>query len=102
MVIFQAESVSTNESLLVIVIEGDNLKRMEKADPITLRSVCVGGALASIAHPDNLQVLLAFERDSGPVYEFLRRQDKAGLLRYLTRGFELHNTDKIPRGGGLA
>jgi hypothetical protein len=76
MVIFQAENKNTKDSLLVIILEEDNVKRMEKADPITLQSALHGGVLIPIEHPGSLQVVVALETDSGRVYEFLNRQDK--------------------------
>jgi hypothetical protein len=102
MVIFQAESKLISESLLVIVIEPDNLERMESADPVTLKSKQLGGLLLPVEHPDNLRVIVAFERESGRVYEFLQRQDRGGLLQYLMRGYELRGTDQIPKNTGTA
>jgi hypothetical protein len=102
MVVFQVENKLTGESLLVIVIEQDNLERMEKADPITLKSKRSGGLLAPVEHPDNLHVMVAFEKNSGYVYELLQQQDKRGLLQYLMRGYELQITDGVPGGTGTA
>jgi hypothetical protein len=102
MVLFQVENNFTGESLLVVVIERDNLERMEHADPITLRSARFGGVLGTIEYPDNLRVIVAFESDSGHLYEFLQRQDKNGLLQYLMRGYELQSKDRVPGGTGTA
>ena len=97
MVIFQTEDRLSGQSLVVVVIERDNLKRMDQGDPITLRTRKMGGSLEVVEHPDNLQLIIAFENDSGPVYEFMQRQDGVGLLRYLMRGFEIRSTDTVPK-----
>jgi hypothetical protein len=102
MVVFQAESSLKGESLLVIVIEQDNLERMAKADPITLKSKRGGGILVPAEHPENLRVVVALEKDSAHVYEFLERQDRAGLLQYLMRGYQALGTDGVPGGTGKA
>ena len=102
MVIFQAENKAGGESLLVIVIERDNLERMEKGDPITLKSKRMGGLLTAVEKPDNMHVIVAFEQDSSHVYEFLQRQDKMGLLQYLTRGYTFAAKDGSPGKVGTA
>jgi hypothetical protein len=102
MIVFQMEDNSNGESLLVIVIEVDNLVRMEKSDPITLKSAQMGGLLKTVEHPSRFRVIIAYEQDSGPLYEFLQRQDKGGLVQYLLRGYKLAANDGIPHKAGEA
>jgi hypothetical protein len=92
MIVFQNDDPN-GESSLVIVIEQDNLIRMQKGDPITLKSKRLSGILEPVHHPAHLRVIVAYEQDSGRAYEFLQRQDKTGLMRYLMRGLELTALD---------
>ena len=101
MIVFQNDH-SNGESSLVIVIEQDNLIRMQKGDPITLTSKRLGGILDTVHRPAHFRVIVAYEQDAGLVYEFLQRQDKAGLMRYLMRGLELTATDGTPGKTGRA
>lgn len=85
-----------------VVIEQGNLERLEKGDPITLKSKTMGGLLYVIDHPDNLRVVVAFERDSGRVHEFLQPQDKIGLLQYLMSGYVFQSKDGPTSEAGMA
>jgi hypothetical protein len=72
-------------SIMVVVIESDNLRRMQLGDPCTLESVNNKGVLPGPLYPQNFNVLIAYDEDEkklmemarGPAYEF---------LRYLERG----------------
>ena len=101
MIVFQNDHPN-GESSLVIVIEQDNLIRMQKGDPITLMSKPLGGILDAVHHPAHFRVFVAYQQDSGRAYEFLQRQDKAGLMRYLMRGLQLTATDGSPGKTGTA
>lgn len=72
-------------SVLVIVIESDNFKRMQKADPITLESLPAGGVLPSPGYPQNFSVLVGYEEDEVALYR-LARQGAGEFVRYLERG----------------
>ena len=72
-------------SILVVVIEKDNLDRMEKADPITLESRPQGGMLPAPGYPHDFSILIAYEADDAALYA----KAKAGgpeLLQWLERG----------------
>jgi hypothetical protein len=101
-IVFQTEDNLNEESLLVIVIEADNLDRMKKSDPITLKSEQMGGILKTVGHAARFRVLVAYEQDSGPLYEFLQKQDQGGLMQYLLRGYKLASNDVIPHKLGDA
>ena len=73
------------QTVVLIVIERDNLERMKKADPITLESVNNRGLLEVPRYPNNLNLLIAYEEDEVELYR-LARQGGPGLLLYLERG----------------
>jgi len=102
MIVFQTEDHAKGESILVIVIEPDNLVRMEKGDPVTLTSRQLGGSLEAVSYPARFRVVVTYEQDSGRLYEFLQRQDRAGLMRYLMRGYQLTGSDGTPGKTGTA
>ena len=73
-------------SVIVVVIEADNLQRMKKGDPATLETHSLGGVLPDILYPTNYGVLVAYEEDEVELYKMARTGDGADLLRYLERG----------------
>ena len=72
-------------SILYVIIEKNNLERMEKADPITLESIPKGGILPRVMFPDNFSVLIAYEPNAEELYAKAR---KGGVefTAYLERG----------------
>jgi hypothetical protein len=73
-------------SVFVLVIESDNLARMQKADPITLESVFHGGAMPIPRYPMNFNILIAYESDTRPILEMARNPGNGdALLAYLER-----------------
>ena len=73
------------ETVLFVIMETDNVKRMEKADPITLESAQRGGLLPVPKYPQNFSLLIAYETDSEELY----RMAKIGgmeMLKWLERG----------------
>lgn len=70
-------------SIIVIVIEPDNLERMSKGDPATLESRSLGGIMPRIDFPENYAVLVAYELDEVELYKKARAGE---LLGYLERG----------------
>jgi hypothetical protein len=75
----------TKRSVLYVVIEKDNLERMEKADPFTLEAVREGGVMPPIEFPDNFNLLIAYEPNSEELQEMARRGGFE-FMRYLERG----------------
>lgn len=73
------------KSILYVVIEKNNLERMEKADPLTLESITEGGMLPRVMFPDNFSVLIAYEPNEEELYA---KAKKGGLefMQYLERG----------------
>jgi hypothetical protein len=76
------------ESILLVVIEKENLDRMKEADPISLESYNSGGILPPPDYPDRLVVLIAYEEDEVELYKMARAGDNAALVRWLARGFK--------------
>ena len=72
-------------TIIIVIIEPDNLIRMGRGDPATLESKNQGGILANIDYPQNYAVLVAYELDEVELYKKVR--GNAGeFLRYLERG----------------
>lgn len=73
------------QSILYVVLEEDNLRRMNLADPVTLESAKKGGLLPRPVYPENFSVLIAYERDTDELY---RKAQEGGaiLLKWLERG----------------
>lgn len=73
-------------TVIVVVIEPENMDRMRQADPITLETQSLGGVLPDIQYPTNYGILIAYE----PVdeVELYKRARLGGgeLLSYLERG----------------
>lgn len=72
-------------SILIIVIESGNLRRMELGDPATLESTNNGGVLTPPRWPLNFNVLIAYDTDEKKLHE-MAKGDLADFLRYLERG----------------
>jgi hypothetical protein len=72
------------QSILVLVLEQENLDRMAKADPVTLESPRLGGVCPQPLFP--LRVLVAAETDQEPLYRLAKQGDTAELLTWLQRG----------------
>lgn len=75
----------SKQTILLVVIERDNLDRMKKADPITLESTLAGGLLPPPRYPENLSILMAYEEDQDEVY-MRARGNQGELLEWLNRG----------------
>jgi len=88
-------------SVLVVVIEADNLERMKKADPVTLESYRAGGVLPPPMFPLNLSVLVAYEEDQTTLYALAKAANDSpegvkSLFEYLER-----NREFIPGKDGV-
>jgi hypothetical protein len=76
------------QSIVIVVIEADNLARMKQADPITLASIKAGGVLVAPRYPANLSLLIAYEEDDAELYRIARSSNTLDLIEYLERGWE--------------
>jgi len=77
----------TRDSILVVVIEKDNLDRMRTGDPATLESISKGGILPPPIYPLNLSMLVAYEEDETELY-IKAQGDKLKFLEWLQRGWK--------------
>jgi hypothetical protein len=92
MLTFMLNDPEAQSSTLMVVIEKDNLVRMEQGDPITLFPHSKGGSMPAPDYPQNFRCLVAYEPDSGELYRVLS-QNKANLVGYLMRGFQFTPVD---------
>lgn len=72
-------------SILVVVVEPENLERMKTGDPCTLESISQGGILAPPLFPLNLSTLIAYEPDTAELY-IKAQGPPLEFLQYLERG----------------
>lgn len=84
MIMSMVELDERKQTILYVIIERENLARMEKADPITLESIAEGGMLPAPRYPANFSVLIAYEPDSEELYKMAQRPPM--LIRWLERG----------------
>jgi hypothetical protein len=74
-----------HSSILIVVIERENLDRIKKADPITMGSVKKGGWLEIPKYPQDFSIFLAYEEDQDELYR-RARADRGKFLEWLERG----------------
>lgn len=72
-------------SLLLVVLEKDNLDRMARADAVTLESIAAGGALQPPMYPFNLSLLIATELNHEELVQ-RAKGDTGEFIRWLERG----------------
>lgn len=91
------------QSVLVVVIESGNFRRMELGDPCTLESTNNKGVLPPPMYPQNFNVLIAYDADEKKLYE-MAKGPAMEFLRYLERGRKFYhgidgveNTQVIPK-----
>jgi len=95
------------QTILLVVIQRDNLDRMKKADPITLESTLAGGLLPPPRYPLNLSILMAYEDDQGRgVQTGARRPDGVSEVagersRLHQRGRRENRIVSCPEGGQM-
>jgi hypothetical protein len=81
------------ESYLLVIIEPDNLKRMRKADPITLETVAMHGVLPTVKYPERLAVLIAYEEDEVALYKAAQTGSFADMLQFVSRGYKFNRDE---------
>jgi len=95
----------TGESIIVIIIQPENLRRMRDTDPITLESANRGGLMRVPKYPQQLSLLIAYEKDEDEIYRMVREGRIGDLMRHLERGRKFlpgvdgsQNSFRIPVG----
>lgn len=79
MIVAMLNITELQQSILIVVIERDNLDRMRKADPVTLESIPKGGILKPPLYPLNFSTLIAYEPDA----EELKAKATGNALEFL-------------------
>lgn len=75
------------ESIIILVIERENLERMRRADPITVESPQRGGIMQTPKYPEQLSMLVAYEGDDTELYRRVGTGNLLELLGWLKRGW---------------
>ena len=84
------------ESFVVVVIQPDNLKRMRRADPITLETVGAktgGGIMPVVKYPESLSILIAYEEDEPALWKICQSNDPVAMMKYLQRGLKFNRDE---------
>jgi hypothetical protein len=79
--------------ILVLVLERENLVRLQQADPIDLNTAMY--FIKSFGAND-VELLIAYEEDTAKLAEFQQRGDLAGLIQYLERGRTVYDGEVQP------
>ena len=86
MIVASVDLPNPNRTVLLVIIEKENLDRMRKADPITLESRQQGGkVMPKIRYPENLSLLIAYEEDETELYRIAKDGDLIQLVAFLER-----------------
>jgi hypothetical protein len=93
MIVMQFDVPEEKLSLLVVVIEPENLHRLQQADPISLESGSPGGYLKTVRYPESLKLLIAYEEEPGRLYEMIQQGRTADVIRDLMRGYRYTPAD---------
>lgn len=81
-------AISGDKSLLVVIIEPENLDRMKQGDPITLNTA-EGGFIKGL-NPNNTELVIAYTDDPAPLYEMAKKSDLKGILAHISKGYKFH------------
>jgi hypothetical protein len=77
---------ASQESILVVVLQPENLIRMQHADQATLESINRGGILPPPLYPKNLSMLVAYEENAEELQKRLEAGNVIRLVQWLERG----------------
>lgn len=74
------------KTLVMLIIEKNNLERMKAGDPITIESVSDGGVLLKkVKYPGNMSWMIAYSEDDRVLYRLARNGDLAGIATHIQR-----------------
>lgn len=85
MIVTMLDIDQLRRSVLIIVLESGNVRRMELGDPVTLESVNNKGLLKVPRYPLDFNVLVAYDTDEKKLHE-MAKGDLLDFVRYLERG----------------
>jgi hypothetical protein len=87
MIVTVINDPTEQQSILIVVLEPDNLKRMKKADPITMETKGpLGGVLPPIDYPQKFAVVIAAEEEEET--KLYQAAGDGSLLHYIMRGYK--------------
>ena len=79
--------INTEEStLILVVLEKDNLDRMKQADPITMSYSDIKD-MVDIRHPNNYHLVVAYEENTEYLISLIKDGKISVALKYLNRGY---------------
>jgi len=87
MLLIPVNNHEVKSTIMIIIIQPDNFERMKVGDPLTFQSASLGGLLPTIAYPNRLYMVIAYEEDLSKVYELSGDGKYAELMNYLHRGY---------------
>jgi hypothetical protein len=82
--------------VLVMVLEKENLDRMRQGDPLDFQPRLMGQRLNPTRSIRDLDIIIAYEEDLGPIMEFQRTNNLMGLIAYIQRGSRQQPEDGTP------
>lgn len=82
MLIIPIQSIDHTNDALVVILDSDSVDRMGKSDPAEVVLKDCGKQLV------NPTILICHEHDHKALNKFIHRNDIAGLIKYLQRGFK--------------
>lgn len=93
MILIALNIPATQQSVIAIVLEKDNLARMKEGDPVTLESVNAGGMLPVPRYPQRTSILIAYLEDTKELYEIAQKtgNNPLAMLSYLEKHRQWHS-----------
>lgn len=82
--------------VVVLVIERENLERMQEADPFDLQFAKYRGHLPIDYPLKQVDLIIAYEEDMNAVMRFHKEDNLPGLMKYLERGRHIQPGDALP------
>lgn len=73
-------------TVLIVVLEPDNWKRMEQHDAVTLECKKDGGVLETPKYPDRMSLMIAYENEVERLHQVIAAGNMRDLFTFLERG----------------
>jgi hypothetical protein len=84
---------------LIVILERDNMERMQEADPVTLAPKSQGGMLPAVKYPDNFSMIIAYEPEPSQIYALASEGRFKDIIDHVMRGYKFTKLDgKYPHG----
>jgi hypothetical protein len=83
-------------TVLVVVLEKENMDRMRVGDPLDVQFTKYKGRLPIDVPLRNVDLVIAYEEDLTTIMKFQKEQNLAGLMRYIERGRKIEPGDAQP------